>query len=164
MKNQFIVMMCVVGSFVTHAGRGVAADRTIRKGQRVFFAAEAGTDTDILGKGFEENLSPTDATGMERRVYPSNYKTVKVNEYDAKVESVENSFDLEAHGRYLFAKAGTHVSKSRRYVVVRVYQASKMVKLKRSGMPKASAPMYASSIYYGWALYLVIEGSCPAGI
>jgi len=130
----------------------------IASGRSVYFAAELGTTPDILGMGFEKNLSTTDSNGDSHRVYAPKAVDVAVNQYDAKFEQIENSLLLDAHGHYLFVQAGVKASSTRRYMVVRAYQVTKVAKLLAEGRPLASAPMYASKIFYGWALYVVIEG------
>jgi hypothetical protein len=132
--------------------------KKIASGQRVNFVAELGTTTDILGMGFERNLSQTDANGDTHRVYPDKSTKVAVNQYEAKFEILENSLLFDAHAHYLFAEAGVNASTSHRYMVVRVDQISQVVKLQQEGKPIGNAPMYASKIFYGWALYVVIEG------
>jgi hypothetical protein len=130
----------------------------IPSGRPVFFAAEMGITPDILGMGFERNLTTTDANGIPHRVYPNKTVEVAVNQYDAKFEIIDNSLLLDAHAHYLFVQAGVKTSTNKRYMIVRAYQVSKVTKLVAEGPPMARAPMYASKIYYGWALYVVIEG------
>lgn len=149
----------VVGEVAPARGDELAGPvEKIPSGRTVFFAAELGTTPDILGMGFERNLSTTDANGDTHRVHPAKHVEVPVNQYAAKFDVVDNSLMFEAHGRYLFVETGVKVSKNRRYMVARVYQVNKVAKLVTEGKPTGNAPMFASKIYYGWALYVVIEG------
>jgi hypothetical protein len=154
----------LLGLVVMLAPAAVIADpdsdaiEKIPTGRSVVFAAELGTTPDILGMGVERNLTTTDSNGDSHRVFPNKVTNVAVNQYDAKFELVDNSFLLEAHGHYLFGEAGIKANTNRRYMVVRAYQVSKVAKVSTEGRPVANAPMYASRIFYGWALYVVIEG------
>lgn len=132
---------------------------TKKAGTKALFAAELGSTKEILGLGVEANLSPTDSQGESHRAYPPKSDDVDVDQYDSEFESVRDNFSLDAHGRYLFVKAGVSVSSTARFMVLRVAHISRVSTLKVEGKPLAKVPMFASKMFYGWAMYIVIEGT-----
>ena len=112
----------------------------------------------ILGQGITKDLSPIQPDGHSLRVFPSKTKEVPVKQYDSQIELIENSLQLNANARYLFAHAGLKNQSNRRYMVVRVSYIDKIAILEPEGEPLAESDLYATRLYYGWAMYVVITG------
>lgn len=131
---------------------------TIPAGTGQMYSAEPGTSTDILGLGYELNLVASDANGTPHRPYPAKFSVAEYNAYEADSDTVDNTFELGAYAHFLFVKASAKVKTERHYMVVHAAQINKVAALAIDGRPLDNAPLYASKIYYGWVLYLVIEG------
>jgi len=124
----------------------------------IILPADVGTTNDVLGKGFSETASEFDAAGKTHRIYPAVAKETTENRFDVESEIIDNQVELAAHARLLFARAGVRARSEKRYVVLRVFHVNKVATLQIDGEPQASASMVAHRVYYGRALYWIIEG------
>jgi hypothetical protein len=134
----------------------------IPAGHKLQVAAELGTTSDILGRGFDRTLSDVAPDGQVHRVYPVAFEEVPVKQYDVRFESIENALELDANARFLFVGAGVKRQSDRRYMVLRVSYIDKVAVLRPEGTPLVDSELYASKLYYGWALYMVIEGEASS--
>lgn len=130
----------------------------IEPGRTVILAAPVGTTPDILGMGYDEHLSDTDATGKTLRVYPAKARHVAENQYFAQFEQLDSAFKLNAHANLLFAAMGAGVSNEKRYVVLKIYSLQATETLVQESEPAVSASLVAQRIYLGWAMNVVFEG------
>lgn len=153
--------VCVL-ALLAHAAAAEADDivpmERIPAGHKLQVAAELGTTRDILGRGFDRALSDVAPNGQVRRVYPVAFEEVPVKQYEVSFESIENALELDANARFLFVRAGVKRQSDRRYMVLRVSYIDKVAVLRPEGTPLVDSELYASKLYYGWALYIVIEG------
>ncbi|MDY7227412.1 hypothetical protein [Hyalangium rubrum] len=129
----------------------------IAPGQTFVLAAPVGTTTDLLGMGFDEQLSEFDAAGNRHRAFASKHKKVPENQYFAQFEQLDNEFKLKAHARFLTSSMNVGFSQEKRYMVLRVYQLKEVATLEPT-KPLEAVPLVAQKIFYGWALNVVIEG------
>lgn len=153
-RNAVQALVLVLLAYVSTARADDAAVEKVATGKRLYFAAEVGTTPDLIGMGVERDLQPS----AGHRVYPENFVSVPANDYNAVFAKVETKLDLDANAHYLFAKAGINASSDKRYMVVRVEQVNKVLKLSPTSKPLDTAPMFASKTFYGWALYVLIRG------
>jgi hypothetical protein len=153
--------VCVL-ALLAHAAAAEADDivpmERMPAGHKLQVAAELGTTRDILGRGFDRALSDVAPNGQVRRVYPVAFKEVPVKQYEVSFELIENALELDANARFLFVRAGVKRQSDRRYMVLRVSYIDKVAVLRPKGRPRVDSDLYASKLYYGWALYIVIEG------
>ena len=160
--SRLLVLLVSVLSVWGSANPAGAAPATLKQvlkpGDTVAFPAELGTTESILGKGFGLDLTETDSRGLVRTVYPPSVETVMVNQYESYFTQVDNKFLLDANARWLFSKASVRQSNDSRYMVIRVSQIDRVVKLQTAAEPQERAPMYASKIFYGWSVYFVLSG------
>lgn len=156
-----LLPVCVL-ALLAHAAAAEADDfvpmERLPAGHKLLVAAELGTTNDVLGRGFDRRLSDIAPEGQIRRVYPVAFEEVPVKQYDVRFESIENTLELDANARYLFARAGVKRQSNRRYMVLRVSYIDKVAVLRSEGVPLVDSELYASKLFYGWAFYLVIEG------
>ena len=139
--------------------QGQDAPKRLRKGQTVRFAAEDGIGPEVLGMGFDRTLSNLGPDGTPMRVYAASQTERDVNRYEARFMKVDNEFEFNGHGRYLLAEVGASESSSNRYMVLRVCRIDKVIQLIPSDAPLGEADMVATKLYYGWAAWIVMEGS-----
>jgi hypothetical protein len=130
----------------------------IEPGRTLVISAPIGTSPDVLGMGFDEHFSDTDATGKTLRIYPSKARHVAENQYFAQFEMLDNAFKLNAHAHLLTAAMGASVSAEKRYMVLKVYSLQATETLISEGEPLAAAPLVAQRLYLGWAMNVVFEG------
>ena len=135
---------------------------TIAIGHKLMVAAELGTTDDVLGVGFTKELSPLDAEGRPNRIYPLKFKEVPVKQYDLHLETIENTVQLDMHARYLFVRAGIKSQTNNRYAVLRISYIDKVTLLQPEGESGRQGDLLATKVYYGWALYLIVEGEKSA--
>lgn len=153
--------VCVL-ALLAHAAAAEADDivpmERIPAGHKLRVAAELGTTNDVLGRGFDRALSDIAPDGQVLRAYPIAFEEVPVKQYEVSFELIENALELDANARFLFGRAGVKRQSDRRYMVLRVSYIDKVAVLRPEGTPLVDSELYASKLYYGWALYLVIEG------
>lgn len=129
--------------------------RQFNKYDVIRLPAPTGTTDKILGEGFDLEMKRIDKAFAIEPEEVSN-----VNEYAAFETNMNNEFELNANGRFLFVRAGLNIQQSRRYSVIRVYE---IVKTKKIELPydaeyKGTAKLYASKIHYGHMFEVIIEG------
>jgi hypothetical protein len=149
--------VCIAAPLVARASDDKPDFEKIAPGQTFVLAAPVGTTTDLLGMGFDEQLSEFDAAGNRHRAFAPKYKKVPENQYFAQFEQIDNEFKLQAHARFLSSSMNVGFSQEKRYMVLRVYQLKEVATLEPSKSLEA-VPLVAQKIYYGWALNVVIEG------
>lgn len=163
--KQALLPVCVLALLVqavTAAADDYVPMERVPAGHKLLVAAELGTTNDILGRGFDRTLSDFAPDGSIRRVYPAVFDEVPVKQYDLRFEAIENTLELNAHARYLFARAGVKRQSDRRYMVLRVSYIDKVAVLRPDAAPLLDSDLYASRLFYGWALYIVIEGAASS--
>jgi len=148
---------CALLPLSVHASDEKPDFEKIAPGQTFVLAAPVGTTTDVLGMGFDEQLSEFDAAGERHRAFAPKYKLVTENQYVSQFEQLDNEIKLKAHARFLSSTMNVGFSQEKRYMVLRVYQLKEVATLEPSKLLKA-VPIVAQKIYYGWALNVVIEG------
>ena len=156
-----LLLACFAAAQVTcyvPAQIGIGEPITIPVAGTRIYPAEPGVTSDILGLGFEQTFANTDAGGASHRVYPAKIAEAAYHEYEADFDLIDDQLDLDAYGRFLFVKAKVAVTTNHRYMVVHARQINRVASLAIDGPRIGDVPMFASKIYYGWALYVVIEG------
>lgn len=148
---------CVWLPFVSFAAEDGPNFEKIAPGQSFVLAAPIGTSTDVLGMGFGENLSNTDAEGKTHRIFAMKFKRVPENQYFSQFEQLDNEFKLNAHARALATSMNVGFSGEKRYMALRVYHLQEVATLD-VGKQLDTAPIVAQKIFYGWALNVIIEG------
>jgi hypothetical protein len=150
-------LACICRPLAAHAADEKPDFEKIAPGQTFVLAAPVGTTTDLLGMGFDEQLSEFDAAGNRHRAYAPKYKRIPENQYFAQFEQLDNEFKLKAHARFLTSSMNVGFSQEKRYMVLRVYQLKEVATLEPTKQLEA-VPLVAQKIFYGWALNVVIEG------
>lgn len=124
------------------------------KNQPIRLPAPTGITSKALGDGFDFQLL------RAGKVFSCSVDTVNTSEYAAVDHNIENEFELNAHGQFLFIKAGVSVKQDRRYSVLRVYE---IVRTEQMDVPydatySGKAKFFISKIHYGHSFEVVLEG------
>ncbi|RYZ43081.1 MAG: hypothetical protein EOO71_04945 [Myxococcaceae bacterium] len=161
MPHPSRVALCLLAyactPFVAAATEDQPNFEKIPPGQTFVLAAPVGTTSDVLGMGFDESLSDTDAEGKVHRVFSTKIKRVPENQYFSQFEQLDNEFKLKAHARFLTTSMNVGFSQEKRYMALRVYHLQEVATIV-PGKQLDTAPIVAQKIFYGWALNVIIEG------
>ena len=134
-------------------------ESVFKKGSTIILPAKSGTDELDLGKGFSSDFKIIDDAGPIPRAYKSDHIDKKDNRYDTRIEILETGFELNAHVSSSFSSLNVKAKTDSRYAVFRAFHIDSVKELKLEGENNSRAPVVSTRIYYGWALFAVIEGS-----
>lgn len=157
LRYAWYLLACSCLPLVAHAADDRPDFEKIAPGQTFVLPAPVGTTTDVLGMGFDEQLSDSDADGKRHRVFAPKVKRVPENQYFSQFEQLDNEFKLKAHARFLSTSMNVGFSQEKRYMALRVFQLQEVATLE-PGKQLETAPVVAQRIFYGWALNVIIEG------
>lgn len=134
-----------------------AFPESYNRGETIMIPAPIGVDSEVLGIGYRNQISEANS----ERVFSTEFRRISENIYRSSFVLQQNIFQRDATLKaFNFVGFNTSELHQKRFALLTVYSISEVARIESDFSKSVSnIDFYASAIYYGWALNVLIDGS-----